>query len=186
MRYLRLKTSPDCTGERITTMNSTGFRRGPWTVWEPPSTRRQVMSEQNYPKLQADYDSLRRKYRELKSNFDTLKSEARDTVQSVRGTPGTRERQGRRDQGGNRRQKCRRWLRSGTATKNSPRRPAGSVESQVRGTPEGVRGTQAPRQVQRGCDQGRRAQGSLPDAWSLSGYTPEGDGARQALITSSV
>ena len=117
------------------------------------------MSEQNYPKLQADYDSLRRKYRELKSNFDTLKSE-HETLSSqfeeLQELASVREEDEIRAVIDDEVQK----VAEAGPLQRTRRDVAGSVESQVRGTPEGVRGTQAPRQVQRGCDQGRRAQGS--------------------------
>lgn len=153
---------------------------------EPPvHTPRQVMSEQNYPKLQADYDSLRRKYRELKGNFDTLKTEHEklqgehnEALELVNATE----------------EEIQAVLAEEIGKVAEERdRFKELAETSPDGWKAKYEGLQKEFAVRKHQDKFNEAatkagvlKEALPDAWSLSGYTPEGDEPDDVLITSSV
>lgn len=143
------------------------------------------MSEQNYPKLQADYDSLRRKYRELKSNFDTLKSEHEtlssqfEELQELASVKEDEIRAVIDDE-----------VQKVAEERDRYKELAETSPDQWKAKYEGLQKEFAVRKHQDKFNEAATKAGvlkeALPDAWSLSGYTPEGDEPDEALITSSV
>lgn len=148
-------------------------------------SRKDLMSEANYSKLQSDYDKLRRRYSEVKKERDTLKTEV--TTLTAKATELQELLEVDEEAIA---QVIAEKVAEVEVERDRFREMAEQSPDQWKAKYEELNEQIRVRSHQDKFNEAAKAAGVLPealaDAWSLSGYKPEGDQPDAALIQSSV